>query len=51
MLFPAVFWTRARAIELVLTGASLGSAVGVVTHVGTSVGSGESVKPIGMQDQ
>lgn len=32
LLTPAVFWKRARTVDLVLGGIGLGSAIGVATH-------------------
>ncbi|KAK7693185.1 hypothetical protein QCA50_002751 [Cerrena zonata] len=37
VLMPAVFWKRASAVNLVLGGAGIGSALGVLTHHGRSI--------------
>ncbi|CAL1704059.1 unnamed protein product [Somion occarium] len=37
VVVPAVFWKRASAVNLVLGGAGIGSAVGLLAHYGRSI--------------
>ncbi|KDQ13151.1 hypothetical protein BOTBODRAFT_33764 [Botryobasidium botryosum FD-172 SS1] len=50
ILTPALFWKRASIVNLILGGAGIGSAVGVLTHLGKSFSEGEEIKPEGMRD-